>query len=253
MALGFSSSQNLAKAFKGHFNQTPSQIKSLSSKQQLRLLIRKKRKNGNVTVSSDLYANDSSLEYMESQNMSTENTVSETLTNQKPLQKGQQDTSRMKINIIDFPARKVIYQRLIGEYGSGVQAAFAQLQVFVTNKEIVTAEPVVINWDNPEITPADKCRTDVCLTLLSEGVNVSSYNASPYNTELIEAGSHAVIRAILTQHHEYELAWQQLFQQVFEQNYKLADRPCFKIMHLETSDPKNGLFDVSFCVAITPK
>jgi len=160
-------------------------------------------------------------------------------------------TTESKINmsgqlkITTFPTRTVIYKRIIGEYGAGVQEVASELQNFVTKNRVSTANPLVINWDNPEITTPEKCRTDVCLTLLDK-----CQKPAPFNTQIIQAGSHAYIRGVFNLQYNYEQAWQQLFHSIFDQGYQPEDSPCYKIMHIETSDPANGIFDVSFCQAI---
>jgi len=233
MALGFSSSQNLAKSFKQHFNLTPTAIKSLTSKEELKSLIEKNRKigntlkkNGNATDADNIYTTVSTPGNVETKTLETET---------------------MKLIISEFEARHVIYQRLIGEYGNGVQQAFTELHQFVTSRQMSIAEPIVITWDNLDITPLDKCRTDVCITLKD-----ATKEVAPYNIQIIPGGRYAYIRAILKQPREFDDAWQQLFSQISDVGYTLDERPCFKILHDENSDPKNGMFEVSFCAAIKP-
>ena len=240
MALGFSSSQNLAKAFKQHFNVTPSDVKSLTDKQQLISLIKKYSKYGNAQKKDFSYSNDSHLQRLDTKNMTEDISVIEgSLTEQKMNVPGQ-------LKISNVAQRTVIYKRLIGEYGAGIQQAAAELQDFVVVNKLATGDPLVINWDNPEITAPEKCRTDVCLTLL-DGCKKSA----PFNTQVISDGSHAVIRGTFNLDYNYEQAWHQLFHSIFDQGHQPEDSPCYKIMHLETSDPANGIFDISFCQEIS--
>lgn len=240
MELGFSSSQNLAKAFKKEFNLTPSDIKSLTKKIQLIALINKSSKNGNARKIELSYSNDSNLKRMSSKNMIYDtSTINKTETEKKI-------NILNQLNIKRFPKRTVIYKRVIGEYSNGVQNVAEELQSFVTENMITTGDPLVINWDNPEITSAEKCRMDVCLTL-----NECCHNPAPFNIQTIDTELHAFMRGLYSFDYNYEEAWQHLFQAIFEQGLQPSGTPCYKIMHLETSDPANGVFDISFCQAIS--
>ena len=237
MELGFSSSQNLAKSFKRHFNLTPTGIKTLTSKEELKSLIIQNRKignaqnkNGNAAASENVYAPVSIPNILET-NMKT-NAL---------------ETESVQLIISDFSQRLVIYKRLIGEYGTDVQAAFAQLHQFVTVRQLRTAEPIYIIWDNPEITPVDKCRTDIGITLIEDIKEIA-----PYNTQIIPAGRYAYIRSVIKHNNEYEVVWEKLFKLILDGGYQLDDRPCFKLLHIENSDPQNGIFELSFCAAVRP-
>ena len=239
LALGFSSPQNLAKAFKRHFNLTPSDVKSLSNKQQLISLLKKYSKDGNAEVLDFSYSSDSHLQFLKAKNMTNDTSTLENLATEPQL------NTPSQLKIANFPARSVIYKRLVGEYGNGVQQASGELQDFVTENRTPVGDPLIINWDNPEITTTEKCRADVCLTLVD-----GCKNPAPFNTQIINAGRHAYIRGVFNVHYNYEQAWQQLFHSIFEKGYQPEDSPCYKIMHLETSDPSKGIFDVSFCQKI---
>ncbi|MDH5180398.1 MAG: AraC family transcriptional regulator [Gammaproteobacteria bacterium] len=227
--LGFSSSQNLAKAFKQYFHLTPSQVRGLTGRDELQALLQQQRKNGNIPrktgnapAAAMPYAADQFADSIEG--------------------------AEMNITIDQFDARQVIYKRLIGVYGAGIQDAFTELHTFVRARDIPTADPVYLIWDNPEITPPEKCRADACITLAGDSKDVA-----PYTTQTIAAGKYAWLRTMVRAEHEFSAAWDQLFQQILEQGYQPEDRPVFKILHRESSDPQQGVFDVSFCAAVKPR
>lgn len=242
MALGFSSSQNLAKAFKQQFNLTPSDIKSLTKKHQLTTLINKFSKYGNAREIDFSYSNDSHLQLMGSKSIMDDIAIIKNSVTEQNI------NTLSQLNIHTFPVRTVIYKRVIGDYSAGVQQVAGELQSFVTENKIATGDPLVISWDNPEITPAEKCRMDVCLTLIDY-----CHKPALFNTQTIDTGSHAFMRGLFNLDYNYEEAWRQLFRSIFEQKLQPSDTPCYKIMHLETSDPANGIFDISFCQAISEK
>ena len=235
MELGFSSSQNLAKSFKQHFNLTPTEIKNLSTKDELTRLIQKNRKTGNASAEGSTYTTAPTSNLMEAENMKPQVATPAS------------EIETLKLNIAEFEQRHLIYKRLIGEYGVGVQEAFTELSQFVSTREITRLEPVYIIWDNPEITPVEKCRTDVCITLKEQ-----IKETAPYNTQTIPAGKYAFIRTLLKQEGEYKQAWEQLFNEILNSGYQLNDAPCFKILHEEGSELEKGIFDISFCAAVKP-
>ena len=124
MLLGYSSPQNLAKCFKKQFNLTPTTIKKLVDKQDFINLISQglapdfvqaqtkdskngnaRSKNGNALVEAEGYAKDSLQPIVDSNKM----------------QNISLEIENLNLVIADFKPRQVMYKRLIGEYGSGVQ------------------------------------------------------------------------------------------------------------------------------------
>lgn len=241
-AFGFSSSQNLAKAFKRHFKLSPSEVKAFSNTEQLTFLIQQNRKDGNANNPDFSYAKDSHIHSMESGKMIETTKSNEPLKNQK-LTTVINVPSSLKVEAI--PVTTVIYKRLMGQYGKNIEQAFSQLQQFVVDNNISTLDPLIINWDNPKITPLEKCRTDVCLTLSSH-----CHHPAPYNIQTIAANDHAIVRGKFNYEYDYESAWQTFFAQIFSLGYQPLDIPCFKILHLNSSHPAKGIFDISFCQAI---
>lgn len=237
MLLGYSSPQNLAKCFKKHFNLTPTTIRILEDKSTFIDLLAKnskigngERNNGNALEESESYASDS-LQPIADNNM----------------QDVSQQINNLNLVIADFKPRQVMYKRLIGEYGSGVQETSIALRQFVAARDIEVGDPLILVWDNPEITPADKCRTDVCMTLVEDTNDIEQYNKQE-----VAGGKYAYIRSVLNSPEAFGIAWQSLFSKLENSGFGVENLPCFKILHEKTSNPPQGVFDVSFCVAVKP-
>ncbi len=100
-----------------------------------------------------------------------------------------------------------------------------------------------IYHDNPEVTPADKCRTDICL-LLDEKVETGG------GVELaeFEGGKYATYRVTITEHSQYATAWDEAMEDVVKQGLESDARPCFEYYH--AYDPETHVADVSICTAI---
>lgn len=216
---GFSSSQSLAKAFKQHFGVTPTAFRDCDNYQQFAELARSSkighmlRKNGHASEQGNSYTGSELI---------TWSTTMETQT---------------------FEAVKLAYIRVNGPYGQGYEEASGRLYQWAGMKGLAGNTCIFIYHDNPEITPDDKCRTDVCL-MVPEDTQV------PAGIELQEfsGGQYAVMRQEITQHNQYSKAWDELMGKVVESGIESDDRPCFELYH--SFDPQTQHADVSFCTAI---
>lgn len=64
-----------------------------------------------------------------------------------------------------FPASHLAFVRVTGEYGKNYEPATQKLYQWASPRGLADNTCIFIYHDNPEITPAEKCRTDVCLLL----------------------------------------------------------------------------------------
>ncbi|EEX32524.1 MULTISPECIES: AraC family transcriptional regulator [Vibrio] len=216
---GFSSSQSLAKAFKQHYGVTPTEFRDCENYQEFSKLARNSkightlRKNGNEGESGDPYT-------------------------------GSEPTMWSKtMEIQKFEATKLAYVRVTGPYGEGYQEPSSRLYQWAGMKGLAENTCIFIFHDNPEITPNDKCRTDICL-MVPEGTEV------PGNIELQDfpGGDYAVMRQKITEPTQYSKAWDDLMSNVINSGMENDDRPCFELYH--SYDPVTQHSDVSFCTAI---
>ena len=216
---GFSSSQSLAKAFKQHYGVTPTAFRDCENYQEFSKLARNSkightlRKNGNEGESGDPYT-------------------------------GSEPTMWSKtMEIQKFEATKLAYIRVTGPYGEGYQEPSSRLYQWAGLKGLAENTCIFIFHDNPEITPNDKCRTDICL-MVPEDTEV------PRNIELQDfpGGDYAVMRQKITEPTQYSKAWDDLMSNVINSGMENDDRPCFELYH--SYDPVTQHSDVSFCTAI---
>ncbi|MFN3015852.1 GyrI-like domain-containing protein [Vibrio coralliilyticus] len=216
---GFSSSQSLAKAFKQHYGVTPTEFRDCEDYQEFSKLARNSkightlRKNGNEGESGDPYT-------------------------------GSEPTMWSKtMEIQKFEATKLAYVRVTGPYGEGYQEPSSRLYQWAGMKGLAENTCIFIFHDNPEITPNDKCRTDICL-MVPEDTEV------PGNIELQDfpGGDYAVMRQKITEPNQYSKAWDDLMSNVINSGMENDDRPCFELYH--SYDPVTQHSDVSFCTAI---
>lgn len=223
-ACGFSSSQNFAKAFRKHFDLSPTKYR------------RQHSKNGN---SDSKNGNDisSTLRYIADQFPQLSTTTSKTR------------SSEMNVEVKEMPEYHVGYVRQIGPYGpEGCGAAFERLMQWAGPRGFAASGTTMgLCWDNPEITPPDKCRYDACITI-PEDTEVQG----EVGTQTISSGLYAVYRCRVKTE-EFAQAWQDLFGQWLPQSgYQPDDRPCYEICHTHAeADPENKWL-VEICCPVKP-
>lgn len=219
LEFGFSSSQSLAKAFKQHYGVTPTEFRDCENYQAFSALARNSkighslRKNGN------------------------ENEISEPYTGSEPT------IWSKTMEMQQFEATKLAYIRVTGPYGEGYSEPVDRLYQWAGMKGLAGNTCIFIYHDNPEVTPGDKCRTDICLMVPEE-------TEVPHNIELQDfpGGHYAVMRQKITEHSQYGKAWDDLMTNVIESGMENDDRPCFELYH--SYDPQTQHSEVSFCTAI---
>ena len=216
IAAGFSSSQNFAKVFQKQFGLAPSQIRQCEDFQQLNLLLRKNSKNGNAPFDYPDYY--------------------------RPVANQQENI--MDLITAELSEQRVAYIRAIGAYGTVEEAAYGKLMAWAGPQGLLETQSFLsICWDNPEITPAEKCRTDVCITIEPE-VNAQG----DVLIQTIPAGKYAQVRRTITDKSQFKKAWDEVVAGAMEQSMQISDNgPCFEFYHSASPD---GVFDVTFNLAV---
>ncbi len=220
---GFSSSQSLAKAFKQRYGVSPTAFRDCDNYQQFSELMKSSkightlRNNGNEVNPIDRYTDS---EFTISQN------------NWSSIMKTQ-----------NFEATKLAYIRVNGPYGENYEEAANRLYQWAGMKDLTGNTCIFIYHDNPEITPTEKCRTDICL-MVPENTTV----ANGIELQDFPGGLYAVVRENITDKTQYPKAWDHLMAKVVESGIESDDRPCFELYH--SYDPNTHHADVSFCTAI---
>ncbi|PSW06628.1 AraC family transcriptional regulator [Photobacterium lipolyticum] len=216
---GFSSSQSLAKAFRGYYGLAPSEFKNCQTVNEFSLLLQKS-KIGHV-LSKQGHEATSFIGYS--------------------LPCHQQWSETMKTEV--FKKRLLAYTRVTGPYGENYEPASAKLYQWAGAKGLSDGECLFIYHDNPDITPAEKCRTDICITV-PDDTEVSG----EIELQELPEGGYASIRGTVTEKSQYGQYWQELLGQVVESGLECDKRPCFELYH--SYDCETGVADVSFYTAI---
>ncbi len=216
---GFSSSQNFAKAFRKHFNLSPSDIRSCASIELFAELMKnsktgnKQSKNGNDTITLNFYT---------SPNL---------------------QQRRITMERKQFEQGSLAYIRVTGPYGENYEPAIGKLYQWAAAEGVSDATCLFIYHDNPELTPADKCRTDICL-MVPDNVKISG----DLELQKFPGGEYGTLRKTITNKSQYGPAWNEHISQIVELGIEMDDRPCFELYH--SYDNEKDIADVSFCSAI---
>ncbi|MBN2385086.1 GyrI-like domain-containing protein [bacterium] len=99
-------------------------------------------------------------------------------------------------------------------------------------------------WDNPEVTPSDKCRIDACVSVphgtSTEGkVGIQTISGGPY------AVCHFEIET-----DSFQKAWEDAFAWLVHSGYECADKPCYERYHNTADEHPEGKWDFDICIPL---
>lgn len=218
---GFSSSQNFSKAFRQYYTMSPSEFRKSKKGNKL-------SKEGNDFSTATLYHPGSMC-------------VSPT--------NEQQGRRSMKALIKEMDEYLVAYSRKMGAYGPEVcEQAFSELMRWAGPRGFLESGPVMaVYWDNPEVTPAEKCRVDACV-----GVPAGTRPAEPLGLQTISGGPYLVCSFEITSE-GFPQAWDESFRWLMEQGYECADKPCYELYHNDASTDPEAKWLVDICIPLLKK
>jgi len=142
-----------------------------------------------------------------------------------------------------FEQGTLAYIRVTGPYGENYEQALSKLYQWAAVEGVADATCISIYHDNPELTPPEKCRTDICL-MVPESVKVSG----DVELQVFPGGAYGTMRKTITDKSQYGPAWNEHISQIVELGIEMDDRPCFELYH--SYDNEKEIADVSFCSAI---
>lgn len=215
-ACGFSSSQNFSRAFKKHFQLTPTKYRKENTQ------IKQEAKQG--------------LQLFE-----FNNSIANSGTEKKIIS--------MDVKVKDMPSYYVAYVRGIGEYSPETcLGAHEKIIKWAMTREFIKKDTlsIGIGHDNPDITPHDKCRYEACITIPEN---------APIDTEIsvqtIPPGRYAVYSADIGIG-EFSEKWSDLIKiWLPSSGYQPDARPFYEICHNNIS-MNTSRFSIDFCCPIKP-
>jgi len=155
------------------------------------------------------------------------------------------------VRVVPMPERSIAYIRCVGldlDPNLGVEA-YRRLMAWARAEERVTANTKLIGMsaDDPEITPIDKYRYDLCITLDRPFRPTGEIGATT-----LPAGLFAVHHC-QGDIHSFDRAWNYFFKVWFPQSgYRPASRPALEIFYSAPEEVGWDYFDIDCCVPIEP-
>ena len=216
---GFSSSQNFARAFRQQFNMSPTQFRN--------------SKNGNAVSNT---GNALSLQMQYNPDTAYMNNIT-----------NRERNTDMQAEVKNMPELNVAYVRKLGAYGKETcEQGFAELMHWAGAKGLLNAESKILGvyWDNPEVTPPEKCRFDACAT-----VPENTPTTGVVNTQKIDGGSYAVCHFEITDD-SFQQAWEDAFAWLIEGGYECDEKPCFELYHNDGSEHPEGKWIFDICIPL---
>lgn len=229
---GFSSSSNFARAFKEHFGMSASQWREGGyEKHRIRKI---REREGKIGKSAGKNGKDSH------QDKDYNRTV-------KPLTEKEHE---MRVEVKHLPETQIAYVRhLKGYWDPGIAEAWKKITTWACARSLIGPKTLYIgiNLDNPDVTPADKCRYDACVSVPS-----GTKGSGEVNVGTIPSGKYAVYH-FEGQAREIKDAYAYLYGKWMpESGYEPADSPCFEIYLNDPQKDPEGKFIMDICLPIKP-
>jgi AraC family transcriptional regulator len=245
----FSSSSSFARAFKRHFGVSASQFRDENSS-------RVQEMNGANITKISKFGETIRKSSIPNSNQGKDTPPKKRYGVAENVIKRNQErrNEHMKVQVKNLPAYRVAYVRVLDGYNSEkIGLAFHKVTTWARARDLMGPETLVlgISLDNPEITPADKCRYDACVSVPQD-----TQGEGEVGVYDIPAGKYAIYRT------EGEYAriseqigrgWDDLMGNWFpDSGYQPDDRPCFEISRETEEEMKAGKFIVDICEPVKP-
>lgn len=160
LSCGFSSSSNFSKAFSAYFACSPSAVRSPEKFEEHSKIGELKRKHGKDFDPRKLY----------------------------PELINKQQETNMDVQIIEMKEKRISF--LTSDKGYDTQTIYSmwdKLCGWAANNKLMNADAYGLCYDDPNITPTQKCRYEAALT-----VDEKTVIASPFKESVIPAGKYAM-------------------------------------------------------------
>jgi AraC family transcriptional regulator len=217
IACGFSSSQNFAKAFRQHFGMTPSAYRQSK-------IGNKDSKKENVLSLRTRYDSDSAFLRVSNPKKRNIKTVA----------------------VKELPEYHLAYVRRVGPYVKETCAPqFEALMQWAAPRHYVGPDRVfAIYWDNPEVTPPEKCRFDAGI-IVPEGTTPEG----EVYLETISGGPYALCH-FECQPAAIQTAWEDAFAWLCDSGYACDDSPCYEVYHNDAATHPQGQWIFDICIPL---
>ncbi|MFA8342642.1 MAG: GyrI-like domain-containing protein [Rhodothermaceae bacterium] len=154
---------------------------------------------------------------------------------------------KMKIEVKQMPKYRIAYVLTIGEYGPRIAEAYEKLCTWAAPRGLLSgdAQFLGISWDNPDITPKEKCRFYAALSVPEDVQPEREIGI----TEIKAAK--CVVGRFQGPHDDFKKAYKKLYADYLPNNgYQPTDN-CYEIYYKDPNEEPVG-FDVDICIPVEP-
>ena len=164
----------------------------------------------------------------------------------------------MDVLVKTLPTYHVAYIRHItgyskGEFSSAINKAFQRVCAWAAARDLFQPDTLTIGipYDNPDITPNDRCRYDACVTVpaaITEGTG-------EVGIEDIPGGKYAVghIEVSTKETHKIGVMVDKLFGEWLPSSaYTVDDKPALEIYYENPDKPQGTWISMDYCIPIKP-
>ncbi|MFH0825973.1 MAG: GyrI-like domain-containing protein, partial [Pseudomonadota bacterium] len=157
--------------------------------------------------------------------------------------------SDMIAEVREMPEYHVAYVRKLGPYGKETcEQGFGELMQWAGPRGYLNSGTCIgVYWDNPEVTPPDKCRSDACVT-----VPAGTQTEGQIGLQTLAGGPYAVCRFEI-KGDSFDKAWDDAFKWVIGGGHECEDRPCYEIYHNDASTDPDGKWIFDICIPLKRK
>lgn len=229
LSCGFSTPSSFSKAFKQHYNTTPSNWRNDT--------YRKKSNSGKQISNNGIHES----------NIGKEPNPPITYINKDDLKILYERRKKMNVKIEVLPKYRIAYMRQIGPYGPGNFQLMEKLKKWAMARELLTDSSIILGMahDDPEVTPPEKCRYDCCIVIsddyeLDNNINVNNLPGGKYAVYRVQHTSECI-----------ENAWNDLLTVWLpDSGYQIDDRQLFEKYSID--DNKTGEIISEICIPVKP-
>ena len=158
--------------------------------------------------------------------------------------------------VCELASVRVAYMRRLGAYGPEISQTWEKLMQWEREKSIPLGIGVGAYWDDPQMTPVEQCRADVCLCVPE---NVAPDPQAGVDIQILPAGRYAIALHDFTDAEaDYPKFWRELCEEVAKTpgltpaDKATAPKPCYEIYyHSPFCNSPSKRWIVDFCLALS--
>jgi AraC family transcriptional regulator len=164
----------------------------------------------------------------------------------------------MNVEIKNLPGYHTAYIRHItgyskGEFSSAIGDAFQRVSAWVAARDLFRPDTLVIGipYDNPDITPNDRCRYDACVTVPSD----ITEGSGEVGIGDIQGGKYAVGHIEVDAKETYKIG--EIVDQMYgdwlpSSGFTVDDKPALEIYYDTPEKPRGSWVSMDYCIPIKP-